>query len=410
MEIGPILSTLVRSKTGAVLVALQVALSLGILANTLYIVNERRGLAARPSGIDDEHAVFSIAARSLSDIGPEQQLALHDREIAALRALPGVVSVANTSQSPMSQSGWNKSVALDRRQAEQSANASLYESPDSLVKTWGLKLVEGRDFLPQDAQDIDLNSNAAPHLAIITAALARKLWPGQRATGKTMYFGTGEGANEVRVVGVVERLQSAFANVGERGEWSGIVPVRSYGGKPVAMYTVRVEPGQRERMMKEAEAALRAASPRPVLVRSQSVDDDRKARYRADLSLSWMLVAVSALLLLVTCSGIVGMASLWVSQRRKQIGVRRALGARKRDILRYFIMENIIITSGGVAGGVLLGVALNQLLVSQLEMARLPPGYLAGGACVLWALGVLAVYGPAWRAAGISPAVATRSV
>jgi len=87
----------------------------------------------------------------------------------------------------------------------------------------------------------------------------------------------------------------------------------------------------------------------------------------------------------------------------------RALGARKRDILRYFLLENFMITSSGVAGGVLLGVGLNQLLVSKLEMARLPLEYLVGGAVMLWALGVLAVYGPAWRAASISPALATRS-
>jgi putative ABC transport system permease protein len=123
-----------------------------------------------------------------------------------------------------------------------------------------------------------------------------------------------------------------------------------------------------------------------------------------------MLVTVSVLLLLITCSGIVGMASLWVTQRRKQIGVRRALGARKIDILRYFIAENFMITSAGVFGGVALGLGLNHLLVSKLEMARLPGGYLIGGAVVFWALGVLAAYGPAWRAASISPATATRSV
>jgi putative ABC transport system permease protein len=99
-----------------------------------------------------------------------------------------------------------------------------------------------------------------------------------------------------------------------------------------------------------------------------------------------------------------------VIQRRKQIGVRRALGARKLDILRYFILENLMITGAGVFGGVALGLALNQLLVSKLEMTRLPAGYLAAGAALFWLLGVIAAYGPAWKAAGISPATATRSV
>jgi putative ABC transport system permease protein len=409
MEIRPILSALLRNKTGAILVAFQVALSLAILANALHIVSERRAGAARPSGIADEHAMFTISVHNLSSDGPEQQLAAQKREIETLRAVPGVLSAANVNSIPLSNSSWNNSVALDRKQANQSALTSFYFSPDSLVKTWGLKLVEGRDFLPQEAQDIDANSSDLPHLVIITKALADKLWPGVRATGRTMFFGSGEGAIELRVVGVIERLQTGSAQVSQDGEYSSISPMRLYGGRPGATYTVRAEPGQRDRVIKDAEAALRKASATPVIVHTNTLDDVRKERYRADLALSWMLVAVSVLLLLVTASGIVGMASLWVTQRRKQIGVRRALGARRIDILRYFITENFMITSCGVFGGVLLGVALNQLLVARLEMARLPLGYLAAGAGLFWALGVIAVYGPAWRAASTSPALATRS-
>jgi putative ABC transport system permease protein len=409
MEIRPILSSLMRNKTGAILVALQVALSLAILANTLHIVSERRAGAARPSGIADESSVFVVNVRHLSSDSAEQQLANQKREIEILRAVPGVAAAANVNQVPMSQSGWNNSVALDRKQVTESALSSFYFSPDSLVKTWGLKLVEGRDFLPQEMQDIDANSKDLPRLVIITKALAAKLWPGTPATGRTMYFGSGESAIEVRVVGVVERLQTQNAQVSEGGEFSSIAPIRLYGSRPDASYTVRTEPGQRERVIKEAEAALRKASATPLILQSTTIDAMRKERYRADMALSWMLSTVSVLLLLITASGIVGMASLWVTQRRKQIGVRRALGARKIDILRYFLTENLMISSAGVFGGVLLGVALNQLLVARLEMARLPLGYLAAGAGLFWALGVIAVYGPAWRAASTSPALATRS-
>ena len=409
MEIRPILSALLRNKTGAILVALQVALSLAILANALHIVGERRAVVSRPSGVADEQSVFSISVRNLTAAGPEQQLATQKREADVIRAVPGVVSAANVNQIPLSQSGWNNSVAVDRKQVDETAPASFYFSPDSLVKTWGLKLVEGRDFLPSEYMDIDANSDATPRHVILTKALAEKMWPGLPATGKTMYFGTGEEAIEMRVVGVVERLQTQSAEVTERGEYATIAPMRQYGSYPGATYTVRAEAGQRERVIRDVEAALRKASPTPVILDSITLDQHRKDRYRADVALSWMLVTVSVLLLLITASGIVGMASLWVTQRRKQIGVRRALGARKRDILRYFITENVMITSVGVFGGVLLGVALNQLLVSKLEMARLPLEYLVGGGVVFWLLGVIAVYGPAWRAASISPALATRS-
>jgi putative ABC transport system permease protein len=410
MEIRPILSALMRNKTGPILVALQVALSLAILANAMHIVNERRAAMARPSGLSDEHATFYIIARNLSNDTPEQQLATMKREADVLRAVPGVASVANVSQMPLSRSGSNNSVAVDRRQVRESAIASIYISGDSVINTFGLKIVEGRDFLPQEL--VDVNENASrdyPKQVIITKALAEKLWPGASAVGKTMYFGTGEEAQGTLVVGVVERLQIAHVNLEERSEYSALIPARLYGN-PGVLYAIRTEPGQRDRVMKEAESALRKSSATPMILRLKTFDQDRKELYRADAALSWMLVTVSVLLLLITCSGIVGMASLWVTQRRKQIGVRRALGARKLDILRYFVAENFMITSAGVFGGVTLGLALNHLLVSKLEMARLPVGYLIGGAIVFWALGILAAYGPAWRAASISPATATRSV
>jgi putative ABC transport system permease protein len=411
MEIRPIFSALMRNKTGPILVALQVALSLAILANALHIVNERRGLAARPSGMADEHSVFRIQVRTLGNETPEQQLADIRRQTEVLRAVSGVAAVAQVSQMPMSTSGSNTSLALDPRQNKESAVGSIYVSGDSLIKTFGLQLAEGRDFLGPELVDVnEATENVFPPGVIITRPLAEKLWPGASAVGKTMYFGTGPEAVPTRIVGVVENLISAHAEFNERAMYSVIIPQRAYGDGRGTLYAVRTEPGQRDRVMKEAEAALRKASPLPLILELTSTDEDRSNKYRSSVAVQWMLISVSLLLLVVTCCGIVGMASLWVTQRRKQIGVRRALGARRIDIVRYFITENFMITSAGVFGGVALGLALNQLLVSQLEMARLPGGYLVGGAVVFWLLGILASYGPAWRAASISPATATRSV
>jgi putative ABC transport system permease protein len=411
MEIRPILSALLRNKTGPLLVAVQVALSLAILANAIHIVHERQAVAARASGVADERHVFTLNVSHLQPGGHQEQLATQRREAALLRAVPGVLSVADVSQTPLSRSSTVMGVSADRRQTAVSSQSTLYVSPDSLIKTWGLRLVEGRDFLPNDIVEIDTTSDTTlPPTTIITRALAAKLWPGAVSVlGKTMYIGLGETAPALRIVGVVEQLQSPAAQPGIRGEMSLLLPARRTGYDN-SDYTVRAEPGQLDRVIAAAQAAIRAAAPTPVILRVKTMIEYRTERYRADVALGWMLVTVSVLLLLVTASGIVGMASLWVTQRRKQIGVRRALGARRVDILRYFVTENLIITSVGVAAGVLLALGLNQLLVSQLEMARLPAGYLVAGAAVFWALGVAAVYGPAWRAASISPATATRGV
>ncbi|MFZ6647136.1 ABC transporter permease [Undibacterium sp. TJN25] len=407
MEIRPILSALMRNKTAPLLVAIQVAISLAILTNALYIVNIRQAASARPSGIADESSLFRVAVFPIVPLKFNEQVAQQQRAHDILKGIPGVVSVAAANQTPMSRSGSTTGVASDRKQAR-GIPASNYTTSDSLINTLGLKLVEGRDFNRGDVLDTDPSTdNSNPKVAIITKELANTLYPGAaNVVGKPMYFGTGDDADELRVIGVVERLQTIGAQTGSRGELSVMIPRL---GSDYVQYVVRTEPGQRDRAIKQAEEAMRKIGPAAVIVRIKTIESDRTSRYRSDKALAGLLLIVSALLLLVTASGIVGMTALWVAQRRKQIGVRRALGARKIDILRYFITENVLITTGGIASGLLLSVGLNQLLVSQLELNKLPANYMIAGAGIFWLLGILAVYGPALRAASISPATATRS-
>jgi len=412
MEIRPILSVLLRSKTAPLLVAIQVALSLAILANALYIVNLRHASSARPSGIAQEGDVFTLTARPVTKPTHNDALAQQKKDVEVLRGLPGAASATWISQMPMSRSGSNSGFALDRRQARESALVSIYFAPPGAIKTLGLDLLEGRDIEDGDMVEFDAEGDSPtakfPKVIILTKALADDLYPGTSAIGKSIFYGTGDDAVEMRIVGVVDRLQSAIAESTRRGEHSAILPFAVDLAFP--KFAVRAEPGQRDRVMADAEAALRNASITPRVITTRSVVEDRANRYRNERALAWMLVSVSALLLLVTASGIVGMTMLRVAQRRKQIGVRRALGARRADIVRYFVTENLLVTTAGVLAGIALAIALNQLLVSLLELPKLPVAYLGIGAVALWGLGVVAVCGPAWRAASIPPATATRSV
>jgi putative ABC transport system permease protein len=411
MEIRPIISAMLRSKTGAILIAAQVALTLGILCNALYIVRDRLELANRPSGAMEDD-VFVLSLDPIGKIDDIKGMQLDDE--AALRKIPGVKSVTWTNQVPLGQSSSNTGFATRRDQSPDSTIvATTYTGPGSYVDTLGLKLVAGRDLNAGDVIDVTPETvDFIPRSAIVTAALAKKLYPdAATAVGKPLFYSTGDNAKMSTIVGVVERLQTPAAQAAEdnegKGEFSVIYPIRSLDKG--AQFLVRTEPGQRANVIVAAEKALSERVQGRVLLPTYTLNELRARRYRADHALAGMLISVMVLLLLVTASGIVGMASLWVSQRRKQIGVRRALGARRFDILRYFLTENILVTTVGIVGGIVLALALNQLLVSQLELARLPLGYLAAGACLLWSLGVLAVYGPAWKAASISPAIATRS-
>lgn len=410
MEIRPILSALLRNKTAPLLVALQVAISLAILVNALHIVQLRLADAKRPSGLIDEASTFQIDVTAVKSHSTNEILALQNSARMALQHLPGVLSVASTNQMPMSRSGQNSSIFKEMGQSRETATVARYTTADSLVKTYGLKLLAGRDFESADVVQREAMSDVEPKALIITQAVAKLLYPDvalNNIIGKRIIFDPDD-TKEVRIIGIVESLQSVRARTGIEGEYSVIAPVRS--ASDTARFAVRTASGQRDRVIKEAEIALRKISNEPLIVSSKTSEKDRQQRYSKDLALAGILAVISSLMLLITASGIVGMSSLWVAQRRKQIGVRRALGARKVDILRYFLLENALISCSGIVAGFVLAIGLNQLLVTQLAMQKLPLPYLASGASLFLLLGLAAVFGPALRAANISPALATRSV
>jgi len=413
MEIRPIVSSLLRTRTAPLLVAIQVALSLAVLANALFIVHLRLEAADRPSGFADE-ATLGYLNRSFADEASHgEMLADREREIALLRRVPGVVSAVWASQTPMSRSGSSSSVRANEQQEHEVATPAIYLVPPGFLQTTGVKLVAGRDITEADMAETDPNTQGYfdnfPRSVLVTKALGERLFPGEgsRLVGRDFIFGGNRKGATVRIIGVVERLQGPQAQDGVEGEYSVILPWRMTGNR--MRYIVRTEPGQRDKVMLAAEQAVRKAAGRPIRLQVRSVTEDRYNRYRNEKAMASMLIAVAALLLLVTASGIVGLASLRVMQRRKQIGVRRALGARRVDILRYFLVENVLITSTGIVVGLVLGLALNQLLETKLGLPKLPAAYLAGGAVALWLLGLAAVWGPAARAAATPPAIATRT-
>lgn len=241
---------------------------------------------------------------------------------------------------------------------------------------------------------------------IISRALAQHLFPGQDAAGRTIYA---FGAN--RVVGVVDRLVQP-RDYGAAGDYryAMMFPVDLPYSR--GTYLMRVDdPARRQAVIGQALQALKADGPlRLISPRYATTLEAARAKYyRNDRAMAWLLVGVSLLLLLVTALGIVGLSSFWVGQRRRQIGIRRAIGASRRDIRTYFQAENFLIATGGIVLGMALAYGINLVLMRHYELGRLPGYYLPLGAIVLWTLGQLAVLGPALRAAAVPPVVATRS-
>jgi putative ABC transport system permease protein len=296
MEIRPILSQLARSKTGPLLVAIQIALSLAILANALYIVTLRVEASARPSGVADEANVGYVFERPIQRPSHNDALARQDQVLKALAAIPGVESVAWTSQMPMSRSGSNSSVRAVEASPHPTANSAVYFAQIGFVKTMGLKLVEGRDFteadvVTKDDQAQGWDENFPKHV-IVSQPLAKALFPGAASfVGKTYYFGS-DPSNPVRIIGVVERLQTTGAQAQPAGEYSTILPWRISLG--FSRYVVRAKPGQLDGVLKTAEETIRKLSPAPTRTFVRYVAQDRENRYRNERALAWMLVAVTS--------------------------------------------------------------------------------------------------------------------
>ena len=409
MELRPILSTLRRHKTAAALIVLEIALSCAIICNALFLISGRVDNMNVESGIDEAHLVRI----QVGGIGNDEQAAsMTASDLAALRALPGVTNAAATNQVAFNNSSWNSSVNLTKEQTHQNLNSTIYMGDQALLDTMGLKLVGGRNFGPEDIiQFSDLeapNSKVQPHVAIITKSMGEKLWPGENAVGKQFYSW---GDDPIRVVGVVEHLVRPNQQGGPTAyEFSTLLPVRvpyTVGGN----YLLRIQdPARAKEVLDAAEKALLANGPNRLIIEKNTTTEMRTEYFRNDRAMVWMLVSVSVALLIVTALGIVGLASFWVQQRTRQIGVRRALGATKGQILRYFQTENFLLATLGIALGMVLAFGINQMLMGRYELPRLPIMYLPIGAVVLWLLGQVSVFGPARRAAAVPPAVATRSV
>ncbi len=402
MEIRPIVSALMRSKIALILIGLQIALTLAIVCNALFIVAQRVERMRRPSGLDEANTfeVSSLGFGARYDVRAAVR-----QDLATLRALPGVADVAPINRVPMGRAGWSTAISLNPEQKTPTLATAIYMVDDHAIGALGIRLVAGRNFTPAEIEFRDLRDPDWPPGVIVTRALAERLFPGTSGVGQRFYLDPRQPANTV--IGVVDRLQAPWLDTDET-EYSTLVPqIRPYGTE--SRYLIRAQSGRRDPLMSRVEQTLGRINASRIVRGLESMQDVRRDGYKSDRMMAVVLGMVVLLLLAITALSVLGMASFWVAQRTRQIGTRRALGATRADILRYFQTENFIITSIGLAGGTILAYALSLWLMQAYQVPRLPWYYVPVGFVCLWVLGQLAVLSPALRASRVPPAVATRS-
>lgn len=403
MEFGPIWRAMMRSKGGYILIALQIAVTMAIMVNAIAIMQERGSKMARPSGLDEANTFAFVSVGFAPDMNNK---ALIDEDLDTLRNLPGVKHATASNSFPLRQGGWSEGLHREPGVGKSVSSSAIYFVDEHGLDTFGLELIDGQNFAPEQIGWDSDTDDPWPATVIVSQALGEDLFPDHDGSyvGKTFYFNDD---NPATIVGVVKTLQSPWQG------WAGVersmlVPQRR--DADYVRYIVRTEPGYRDELMVQAEELLAGSNKDRIIRNMVTMDEVRKLAYLGDAAMIKILTFVVALLTAITGLGLVGLASFSVARRTRQIGIRRALGATKPAIVRYFMLENFVVSSIGIVAGGMLAVGLNILMVQAFSLTPLAWYVIPIAMVVLWVVGQLAVAGPARKASNISPAIATRSV
>ena len=403
-NIRPILSSLLRNRTGAVLVALQIALALAILVNATYIVKLRVDTINRPTGIDEAN-LFTI--ETLGFTARYDHASAVRADLAWLRGLDGVAAATVSTAAPLTLSGTSSPwfPTADRSPAGR-VDSIDYQIDEQGLETLGNHLIAGRNFRAEEI----LPPRSSGHQdqpatsVIVTQSLVQKFCPDSSAVGKTIYDPLGRPAT---IIGVTTNIFSGPWLRPEESDYTVFIPEMplTWGFR----FMVRAQTGRIDEVMRTVAQQMQPLNPDRIVKSVHPLSLYKKGVYLNERVTVIFLVITTTLLLAIAALGIFGLATFSVSTRTKQIGIRRAIGARKRDIIHYFMVENGLITSAGIVLGCALALAVGYELSLYYHLPRLDLYYLVGGILVLWGIGQLAAWQPARRAATVPPSVATRT-
>lgn len=403
-DIVPILSSLRKHKLTAFLLMLQAMLVCAIICNVLNLIMQRASVVSVPSGVT-ENAVSLIEVQSVSASGNWDSL--HREAIWKLQRVPGVTDVAALDTVPLGggETSYAICTSLDALDAAISTHsfegsgcmqAAVLFGTEQEINTLGLKLIAGRHFLPEEYVDQKVTS------AILSQSLAKRLFPDENPLGKSFYVGA-QGNQPIRVVGILDHLIRPNPRDITSSEFTMLWPMLP--NESSVTYAIRSAPANRERVLHSAVGALHGLDTNLIVSpeKVQTFSDMRLSFYRRDLSVMGLFLLATAILLFVTAAGISGLAKFWVHQRTRNVGIRLALGATRRDILMYFLTENFLIVGIGAALGVPMAYVVNGLLMTSYQAPRLHVSLVPLVVIVLLILGQMAAFMPALRASKVSP-------
>jgi putative ABC transport system permease protein len=376
----------------ALIVTAEIALSLVLLVAAGLTVRSFIRLQHAPLGFDSAHLVtFRVGPSATRYRTPQVRAEFWRRTLAALAEVPHV-EVAGVSRLPLTGGNSGRSLTIPGLPPDTAASADYRTVTPGYFRLMNIRLRAGRDFT-------EFDQDGRPRVAIVTVSAAQRYWPGQDPIGRT--FGIGSADTMCTIVGVVDDIR-AF----------------SLADAPRPMIYVPYEQDAFPFMTFVARGAVDAANVRQAI---WTVDKDQPvgslrtldeeistslARRRFSVTL---LTAFGGVALLLAAVGLYGVLAFLVSQRRREIGVRIALGATARDVIRSVLGEGLRLVAIGMLCGVALSLATTRLMASLL-FGTSPTDVVSfvGAAAVLATIALGASLIPALRASRVDPLVALR--
>jgi putative ABC transport system permease protein len=361
------------------------------------------------TGFDSHHLLSAYAGHFLPNRTYQEMIQVHAadfrRILDRLRALPGVVSVAGATELPYYDRADERSLdpVTTRGQADAERRANLPVAAADItpgyLRTMGIPLLDGRDFTEMDDWKM-------PLVALVSHRLAERLWPGRSAIGQMIRLGDESPENPWhRVIGVVGNTR-----------WSALE--RRAGGEVYFSYRQWPTPklhllvrslGDPMPLAGDLRRIVQDVNPENAITYVASMDGIMEDALWQRRLWAYVLAAFAGLALLLVSVGVYGVVSHTVGQRMREIGIRVALGAGTRDVLRLVVSHGLAMVLAGIALGVTASLALARTVGRLLYgVSATDPWTLIGVSTVLGILALLACCIPARRAARVAPTVSLR--
>jgi len=383
-----------------ILVGAQVALSVTLLAGAALLITSFVRLSQQNIGFRSQNlwtGAITLPVSQYPDTASRQRFA--EQVLDAMRNTPGLESATISGDIPLN--GGNRTLYAradrDVPPIEKRANGPSHDIGPNYFKTWGVPLLAGREFNEHDTAD-------SQRVCLVSQAGAKKVWPGENPIGKTLLVSSlGVPCEIVGIVGDVRSIRVAEA--------PGMEFYLPWAQENFPFVNVDVRSNLKvEAVTKLVQAALSKVNPGLAIAVPQGMDAVVAQALGQARLMMWLLGIFAGVALLLASIGIYGAVAYTVEQRTGEIGVRMALGAQTRDVLRLIINQGMKPVVIGLAIGIVAAFALGRLLKSQLfEVSANNPALLGSATILLAATALFACLLPARRATLVDPVQALRT-